>query len=83
MRGHPQPAAVAAAGWIGIASMGLLWPIAFIWAFLTPKPPASAGAGAYCRPVVHGPGIGRVARTDAGVHQFARSRLRTLQNQKG
>ena len=33
-RGHPQADAVTAAGWIGIASMGILWPLAFVWAFL-------------------------------------------------
>jgi amino acid transporter len=35
-RGHPQADAITAAGWIGIASMGVLWPIAFVWAFLRP-----------------------------------------------
>jgi hypothetical protein len=34
--GHPQAAAIGAMGWIGIATGGLLWPIAFIWAFTTP-----------------------------------------------
>jgi hypothetical protein len=36
-RGHPQAAAITAAGWLGIATMGLLWPLAFIWAFLKPS----------------------------------------------
>lgn len=35
-RGHPQADAITAAGWIGIASMGIVWPIAFVWAFLRP-----------------------------------------------
>jgi hypothetical protein len=35
-RGHPQADAITAAGWLGIASLGVLWPIAFIWAFLRP-----------------------------------------------
>ena len=35
-RGHPQADAITAAGWIGIASMGILWPLAFVWAFLRP-----------------------------------------------
>jgi hypothetical protein len=34
--GHPQASAVNAAGWIGIATGGLLWPLAFIWAFMVP-----------------------------------------------
>jgi hypothetical protein len=41
---HPQAAAVNAASWIGIATGGVLWPLAFIWAFITPptsaRPPA-------------------------------------------
>jgi len=35
-RGHPQAEAVNVAGWLGIASLGLLWPIAFVWAFIHP-----------------------------------------------
>ena len=34
--GHPQASAINAMGWIGIATGGLLWPIAFIWAFTNP-----------------------------------------------
>ena len=34
--GHPQAAAINAAGWIGIATGGVLWPLAFIWAFTVP-----------------------------------------------
>ena len=35
-RGHPQADAITAAGWLGVATGGLLWPIALIWAFLKP-----------------------------------------------
>jgi len=35
-RGHPQAAAITVAGWLGLATLGILWPIAFIWAFLNP-----------------------------------------------
>lgn len=34
--GHPQASAINAMSWIGIATGGLLWPIAFIWAFTNP-----------------------------------------------
>lgn len=34
--GHPQAAAINVMGWIGIATGGLLWPIALIWAFTRP-----------------------------------------------
>jgi hypothetical protein len=39
-RGHPWPDAVNAASWIGLAT-GVLWPFAFVWAFL--PVPASGG----------------------------------------
>ena len=32
-RDHPYPDAVNAASWIGLAT-GVLWPFAFVWAFL-------------------------------------------------
>ena len=34
--GHRQASAINAASWIGITTGGLLWPLAFIWAFITP-----------------------------------------------
>jgi uncharacterized protein DUF3302 len=40
-RGHPQAAAINVAGWLGLATLGILWPIAFIWAFLNPVPLSS------------------------------------------
>lgn len=43
-RNHPWPDAVNAASWIGLAT-GVLWPFAFVWAFL-PLPGKSDGAGA-------------------------------------
>lgn len=39
-RKHPYAAAINAAGWISLVTLGALWPIAFIWAFV---PPRSAG----------------------------------------
>jgi hypothetical protein len=36
-RGHPQASAIAVAGWIGLATLGLLWPLALVWAFLKPE----------------------------------------------
>jgi hypothetical protein len=35
--GHPQASAVNVAGWIGIATGGLVWPLALIWAFIIPS----------------------------------------------
>ena len=40
---HPQASAINAMSWIGIATGGLLWPVAFIWAFTTPFGTKSAG----------------------------------------
>src|SRR5262245_675993 len=36
-RGHPQAAAINVTSWIGLATGGLLWPVAFIWAFINPS----------------------------------------------
>lgn len=39
---HPQAGAINAMSWVGIATGGLLWPVAFIWAFTTPSGVKSA-----------------------------------------
>ncbi|MGD0639995.1 MAG: DUF3302 domain-containing protein [Roseiarcus sp.] len=39
---HPQASAINAMSWIGIATGGLLWPIAFVWAFTVPMRGESA-----------------------------------------
>jgi Protein of unknown function (DUF3302) len=41
---HPQAAAVNVAGWIGVATGGLVWPLALIWAFWVPSNSASPGS---------------------------------------
>ena len=41
--GHPQASAINATSWIGIATGGLLWPLAFIWAFTVPTARPAAG----------------------------------------
>ena len=43
-RGHPQAAAVTVAGWLGLVTGGILWPLALIWAFLKPAAGTPAGA---------------------------------------
>src|SRR5262249_5295259 len=40
-RGHAQAAAINVAGWLGVATLGLLWPLALVWAFVTPTPTAA------------------------------------------
>ncbi|WP_144996006.1 DUF3302 domain-containing protein [Polystyrenella longa] len=42
-RNHPQAAAIIIAGWLGVATFGLLWPFSLIWAFLKPFPASSSG----------------------------------------
>jgi hypothetical protein len=44
-RNHPYATAIAAAGWISLITLGALWPIAFIWAFIPARssPPTSDG----------------------------------------
>ena len=41
-RNHPQADAIQVAGWLGILTLGLLWPFALVWAFSRPLSPASA-----------------------------------------
>jgi len=35
-RNHPQADAITICGWLGILTLGLLWPIAIIWAYTRP-----------------------------------------------
>jgi hypothetical protein len=45
-RKHPYSAAITAAGWISLITLGALWPIAFIWAFMPPRSrPTASDAG--------------------------------------
>lgn len=30
-RGHPQADAINVCGWLGLVTLGLLWPLALIW----------------------------------------------------
>jgi hypothetical protein len=43
-RGHPQAAAINVASWLGLATAGLLWPFALIWAFFVPQPARPSGS---------------------------------------
>jgi Protein of unknown function (DUF3302) len=53
--GHPQASAINATSWIGIATGGLLWPVAFIWSFMVPiARPAVERAGAQPPPAPEG-----------------------------
>ncbi len=36
-RGHPYATAVSAASWISFVTLGALWPLAFVWAFIPPR----------------------------------------------
>jgi hypothetical protein len=42
---HPYANAIAAAGWISLVTLGTLWPIAFVWAFLPPRSHVSSSDG--------------------------------------
>ena len=35
-RGHPQVDAINVTSWLGIITMGLMWPFALIWAYTRP-----------------------------------------------
>ncbi len=53
-RNHPQAAAINVASWLGVATLGILWPFAMIWAFLTPfsavANESNSGAGSHSVP---------------------------------
>jgi len=36
-RNHPQADAIAVCGWWGVLTMGILCPVAFIWAYTNPR----------------------------------------------
>lgn len=38
-RNHPQATAIDVAAWISLLTLGALWPIAFVWAFMEFKSP--------------------------------------------
>ena len=40
-RSHPQADAINVCGWLGIVTLGLLWPVALIWAYT--RPPGALG----------------------------------------
>jgi hypothetical protein len=35
-RNHPQAEAIHVCGWLGLATLGILWPIALIWSCMKP-----------------------------------------------
>jgi len=41
-RGHRQADAIRVAGWIGLLTLGLLWPFALVWAFTRPGAPSAS-----------------------------------------
>jgi Protein of unknown function (DUF3302) len=43
-RNHPQAAAVNIASWLGMATGGILWPLALVWAFVVPSAPTQAAS---------------------------------------
>ena len=36
-RNHPQADAICVCGWLGVLTMGLLLPLAYIWAYSNPR----------------------------------------------
>ena len=35
-REHPQADAISVCGWLGLATLGLMWPLALIWSYTRP-----------------------------------------------
>ncbi len=44
-RNHPQAQAIAVCGWWGVITLGLLLPLAFIWAYTVPPSTSADGQG--------------------------------------
>ena len=42
-RAHPQADAIQVAGWFGLLTLGLLWPVALIWAYTRSGQSAPSG----------------------------------------
>ncbi len=38
-REHPQADAIRVCGWMGLLTLGVLWPVAMVWAYLPPSEP--------------------------------------------
>ena len=43
-RGHPQAEAIAVCGWWGLLTLGILLPLAWIWAYTKPAGPNAEAA---------------------------------------
>jgi hypothetical protein len=50
-RGHPQAAAINVAGWLGMFTFFIFWPLALLWAFMNPIAAVAA------EPVAHPPAL--------------------------
>jgi membrane-bound acyltransferase YfiQ involved in biofilm formation len=37
-RNHPQADAIRIMGWLGLLTLGAVWAVALVWAYITPKP---------------------------------------------
>ena len=40
-RGHPQADAIRVCGWMGLLTLGILWPVALVWAYMRHGEPRS------------------------------------------
>lgn len=48
-RNHPYAEAINAASWISFLTLCLLWPLAFIWAFVPPRSNRNSSEGEAAR----------------------------------
>lgn len=37
-RHHPQADAIKVMGWLGLLTLGVVWAVALVWAYVAPKP---------------------------------------------
>jgi hypothetical protein len=65
-RGHPQAAAITAAGWLCLPTL-ILWALALVWAFLKPSSAAASPTPPPPPPGGGGGGVGGLAQMQARV----------------
>ena len=77
-RGHPQVDAINVMSWLGIITLGLLWPFALIWAYVRPAQSlvTSGEAGAAADPDLAASLTARLDSLEEQVRELSASRGR-------
>jgi len=63
-RNHPQTDAIRICGWLGLLTLGILLPLAFVWAFARPRAAIQAGSDGSAGFAAGGIGAGGTGAAD-------------------